>query len=244
MAARHKRKWLRRTLLTAIAIAVAGGIGFAVWRLWIHPVVAISIVEYPIRGIDVSAHNGDIDFSRVRDDSISFVYIKATEGVSFVDSTFERNYERALTAGIPVGAYHFFRFDMNGTLQAKHLLRNISGKVFDLPLVIDVEQHGNPEVVTGSVLFRLRDMVDYLRIVNPNIIIYTNANGYERFYQGNFEDCDLWICRFRQLDPNLPWLMWQYSHWGSVTGVEGDVDLDVFNGQQAAFERLLGDYSY
>lgn len=64
--------------------------------------------RFPITGIDISSHNGDIDFDRLVRDSIDFVMIKATEGTTFKDSRFQSNYRQARDAGIKaVGAYHF-----------------------------------------------------------------------------------------------------------------------------------------
>ena len=73
--------------------------------------------DYEIVGIDVSAHNGDIDFDRVKAEGIEFVFIKATEGSTFKDKRFVDNVRKARKAGLKVGAYHFFRFDTPGYMQ-------------------------------------------------------------------------------------------------------------------------------
>ena len=65
---------------------------------------------YPLRGIDVSNHQGQIDWPRVAKDDVAFAIIKATEGGDFVDKSFARNIEAARAAGLTVGAYHFFTF--------------------------------------------------------------------------------------------------------------------------------------
>ena len=94
--------------------------------------------RYEVRGIDVSAHNGEIDFPIVRDDGYEFVLIKATEGATFKDRRFISNLRRAREAGLKVGAYHFFRFDTPGYMQGLNFLNSVKARALDLPLVIDV----------------------------------------------------------------------------------------------------------
>ena len=92
---------------------------------WMRGEIVINRDKYPIVGIDVSAHNGDIDFQKVKDDGYSFVIIKASEGVSHHDSKFDINYDNARNAGLKVGAYHFFRKNTDGLNQAKNFLETI-----------------------------------------------------------------------------------------------------------------------
>lgn len=72
------------------------------------------VSRYEVRGIDISAHNGPIDFERIRNEGIDFVFMKASEGSGFKDVAFFDNYRNARKAGLKVGAYHFFRFDEIG----------------------------------------------------------------------------------------------------------------------------------
>lgn len=197
--------------------------------------------RYPIRGIDISAHNGIIDFTRVAADSITFVYIKASEGDTFRDAAFTDNHARALAAGLHVGAYHYFRFDCEGWRQAANLLRAVGNLPLDLPLAIDLEEWRNhPATPTGEVIVRLHGMVDYLRGAGRRVIIYTNKSGHHRFIRAHFDDLPLWICSFT--DPPLPqadWTLWQHSHKGHISGIPGPVDLNTFCGDTLAFRRWL-----
>lgn len=229
-------------LLLLFAIIAVGG--YICYVLYLRPPINIDPKMYPVMGIDISAHNGIVDFEKVQKSDISFVYIKATEGASFQDSLFEKNYELALKAGIPVGAYHFFRFDMSGTLQAMNLIKSVQGKIFDLPIAIDIEDHGNPETASPVVAKRLQDMIDYLKIQDQKLVLYTNVKGYEKYIRPNFTQYILWICRFSKPAQDMNWQFWQYSHWGDVAGVKGEVDMDVYRGDNSDFENLLGEYSY
>lgn len=197
--------------------------------------------RYPIAGIDISAHNGFIDFGRVAADSISFVYIKASEGTTFRDANFEDNFDRARRAGLKVGAYHFFRFDSEGWRQGANLLRALGHRTPDMPLAIDVEEWRNHSGgVTGEIILQLQAMVDYLRAAGHHVIIYTNKGGHRRFIRGHFDDTGLWVCSFT--DPPISradWLLWQHSHSGRVDGVAGPVDLNTFCGDSAAWRTAL-----
>lgn len=187
---------------------------------------------YPSRGIDISAHNGEVDFDKVSAAGIDFVYIKASEGGTWRDAMFERNYSLAREAGLHVGVYHFFRFDVPGWKQSVNLLNALASKPLDLPVAIDVEEWGNPaEYTTEDIVANLRSLVELLRQNGREPIIYTNKNGYYRFVRGRFDDVGLWICSFTTppLADHDRWHLWQHSHIGRVAGVAGDVDLCTFN---------------
>lgn len=194
--------------------------------------VAVDRSVYPSRGIDISAHNGTIDFAAVAADSVEFAFIKASEGGDWRDSAFERNYRAAIDAGLKVGAYHFFRFDVEGWRQSVNILGALGTRHLDLPVAIDVEEYGNPvDFTTEEVVANLRSLVELLRQNGREPIIYTNKNGYYRFIHGHFDDVGLWICSFTTpaLRDNGRWTMWQHSHEGRVAGIRGPVDLNTFN---------------
>lgn len=215
--------------ITAIAICAVVGQRMLATR---EANVNLNRELYPVRGIDISAHNGQIDFSKVIADSIDFVYIKASEGGTWRDALFEQNYRAATDAGLLVGIYHFFRFDVPGWKQSVNVLSALSGRHLDLPIAIDVEEWGNPgEFTTQEIIENLRSLVELLRQNGREPIIYTNKNGYFRFVRGTFDDVGLWICSFTT--PPIPdherWHLWQHSHIGKVKGIKGPVDLCTFN---------------
>lgn len=221
--------------LVALSIIAAGGLWY-VWKVGVVPSLHVNKERYPVTGVDISSHNGVVDFSRLYADSVSFVYIKATEGSSFKDSKFEKNYKCAAAQGkLAVGAYHFFRFDVNGTLQAKNFLSAIADKQMALPPAIDVEEHGNPETPTSVIVERLQAMIASLEEAGIQPVIYTNMDGYRRIYRDYFQDYPLWISRFEQPAEDVAWTIWQYSHWGDVEGTTGEVDLNLFAGTREDF---------
>jgi len=196
---------------------------------------------FPVRGIDVSAHNGDIDFEAVAADSIRFVYLKATEGAEFCDALFARNYLQASKAGIDVGAYHFFRFDTPGHIQAYNFMNSLEGKKMALPPAIDVEDWRNAEdVPVKDVVDQLSSMVGVLTSAGRRVVIYTNKKCYDTYIKGRFDSLQVWMCSLDgEPSDSVNWRLWQYSHQGRVRGISGDVDLDAFRGSQADFERWM-----
>lgn len=234
---RKAKQW---SFLISIILIVFLGIGIYIVIYGISSkIVNIDKEDYPVKGIDISSHNGSIDFKKVEEDGVSFVLIKATEGASFKDNRFESNYSGVRNTGMKVGAYHFFRFDINGTLQGMNLLNAIRGKILDLPVAIDVEEHGNPATPTPSVIKRLNEMIEHISAKGYDIMIYTNSNGYKRFIEPYFADYPLWICKFSKPHNDIEWKFWQYSHWGEVDGISGEVDLNIFNGSEKDLENIL-----
>lgn len=140
----------------------------------ISPSESLDIDAYKISGIDVSAHNGNIDFAKARAAGTEFVFVKATEGATFRDSAMNSNLRKAHEAGLKTGVYHFFRFDVDGVKQAHNLLKAIAGRPLSLPLVIDVESHTNPYTPADIVTRKIHDMVDELTAYGYPVIIYSN----------------------------------------------------------------------
>ncbi len=211
-----------------------------------EPHVELDRGRYPVCGLDLSSHNGIVDFDSVSGAGIDFVYLKASEGASFRDLSFATNYAGARRTGIKAGAYHFFRFDRDGRSQADNLLEAVAGCKLDLPLAIDVEESWNPAGPSTEIIVeRLRTMVAHLRSAGHNVVIYTNKTGEARFLRNNFDnaakgDPELWICSFT--DPPLSrrqWALWQHSHRGKVPGVQGVVDLNTFNGDRSKWDAWL-----
>lgn len=227
-AHRHWRRWIFGMACAVVAVCV----GWWVYNRYFYERANPSLEEYPVRGIDISAHNGDIDFKLLAGAGVDFAYIKATEGTDFIDRNYLRNALGLARAGIPAGAYHFFRFDTDGEMQAWNFLRALRGRDFRLAPAIDLEEWSNPEgYTTRQILKELKAMLAILRAEGITPVIYTNKDGYNRFVKDNLEDYPLWICSFS--DPPLPasahWQIWQFSHRGTLPGIRGYVDLNTIN---------------
>lgn len=196
--------------------------------------------RYPVRGIDISRHNGEVDFEKVAGSGIEFVFIKASEGENHRDSLFSKNLSSAGEAGLKTGAYHFFRFDKDGVKQALNFIGAVGQRHTDLGLVIDVEKAGNPEGISEELIKdRLLSMVEYINLLGYKVMIYTNLEGYYDYIADTLPGCPLWICRFQENPINTEWTFWQYDHHGNVSGVKGDVDLNAFYGSREEWEKYL-----
>lgn len=200
----------------------------------------IDTTNYRVLGIDISSHNGKVNFEKLKNTDVRFILIKATEGETFKDPKFEENFKQAKENDFYVGAYHFFNFDVDGVAQARNFLNSIQSKQFDMPVVIDVEQHGNTRFyMTSNVIRQLQDMIDELSVNERDVMIYTNKDGYDKFIKDNFEDYPLWLCTFAEPSDSIDWHIWQYSHWGEVEGIDGDVDLNTFYGNEEDWNEWI-----
>lgn len=226
-----------------VFLAVLGLLAFsAVWayKEYRNTPPYVDSDRYPIRGIDISRHNGKIDFEKVKNSGIEFVFIKSSEGTNHRDSLFNKNLEQAKRAGLKTGAYHFFRFDKDGVEQALNFLGALGGRTPELGLVIDVEKAGNPgNVSPEEVKKRLTKMVEYMNLLGHRVMIYTNFEGYYDYIAEILPGYPLWICRFQENPINAEWTFWQYDHHGRVEGIEGDVDLNAFCGNREDWQRFL-----
>ena len=194
-----------------------------------------------LEGIDVSHHQVDIDWPAVAADGIDFAFVKATEAASHHDTRFCDNWPEAQAAGLARGAYHFFRADIEAGAQFEHFRSVVDLHPGDLAPVVDVETTDGAteaELVEG-----LRAWL-YLAEIHYGIkpVVYTNLKFYYRHLAGHFDDYPLWIARYGAKAPAVGTAaevaFWQYGSRGRVAGVDGDVDLNVFTGEPAAFERL------
>ena len=101
------------------------------------------ISRQDVVGADISEYQADVDMEKLKEQGISFIYIKATEGSGHVDSRFAQNWESAEESGIPAGAYHFFSFDSPGGKQAENYISTVGELEGKLIPAVDVEYYGD-----------------------------------------------------------------------------------------------------
>lgn len=241
------RKAVFTAAVGAAALLAAGMVCLLLWQEGIFLPNRPSKEQFPVRGVDVSAHQGEIDWPVLAGQDLSFAFVKATEGSSFTDAQFAENWEEARSSGLRVGAYHFFSFDSSGESQAAHFIKTVPKREGDLPPVVDVEFYGdkeqNPpsreevEAQLGSLLTRLTEYYG----VKP--ILYSTGKAYKQYLSGGYEEYDIWI-RDVFFTPSLPdgreYAFWQYTDKGRLPGYQGDekcIDLNVFCGTEEEFLR-------
>ncbi|WP_218932301.1 glycoside hydrolase family 25 protein [Adhaeretor mobilis] len=233
-----------------------------------------------VDGIDVSRWQSSVDWNSVKSDGIDFAFVKATEGVNFVDSRFHENMQGATAAGVHIGPYHFARIDsFNGVpftdydgsafapgsnpyLDAVSEANDFLDEIMPyyetglyLPPVADVE--GLPDF--GNSNLEREFISNWVQIFSDTVdetlgrrpIIYTSKSGANTHYTSPVASThDLWIAWWRgtgttnppvQSDTALwePWQFWQWTATGSVNGVSGNVDRNVYQGSLVELEQLL-----
>lgn len=179
---------------------------------------------------------------------VSFVYIKSTEGTSVRNKFYVNDYAQARKHGIRAGAYHFFSVKSSGAAQAKHFIQNTLFREGDLPPVLDIEPTdaqirymGGPEAMFSHIRTWLRD-VERRAKVKP--ILYVNqmfVNKYLSAQPDLKRDYRIWIARYSEYKPDLRLTYWQLCPDGRVAGIQGYVDINVFNGYQRQFEEYLAE---
>jgi GH25 family lysozyme M1 (1,4-beta-N-acetylmuramidase) len=190
-----------------------------------------------LAGIDVSKWQGAIDWNQVAGSGVSFAFIRVNHGLDDIDERFTYNWAEARRVGIARGAYQYFLPNEDAVAQAD-LFLDLMGPLEpgDLPPVLDVENTGggmSPSAVAAQV-GRWMDRVEPALGVKP--IIYTGKYFWQDNVQSSdFADHPLWIAYWDVTCPDLPtpwsdWLFHQTSDSGSVPGISGAVDTDVFNG--------------
>ena len=190
--------------------------------------------DYPVRGIDVSHYQGEIDWQTLSSQELSFTFIKATEGSSYVDECFAYNFAEAQKCGIAVGAYHFFSFDSPGETQAENFIGHVAPFEGMLPPVIDLEFYGdnvkNPpdrELVSVELEALIDALEAYYRL-KP--IIYTTEKAYEIYLSGEYDEYDIWIrdvVAKPKLSDGREWTFWQYTNRETLDGYKGEENISM-----------------
>jgi len=202
--------------------------------------------KYTIHGIDVSYYQGKIDWTKVKamnEDgvSVTFAFIKATEGVISVDPYFQRNWREAPKQGIKVGAYHFFRPKKSGRWQANFFLQTISIEKGDLPPVVDIESLDgvSPDKMRAE-LNAFVIQIEQKTKVKP--IIYSGLKFYQDYLANYYNDYPFWVAHYHQPKLKLEssaWKFWQHSDKARINGINHAVDFNAFNGDSLQFKQML-----
>ncbi|GEM_PF-2006505 len=175
------------------------------------------------KGVDVSNYQGVINFAKVKASGIEIVYIKATEGISYINPLLLSQHAGALSAGLRIGFYHYLGTN-NPIAEAEHFLNTTSSFAVDCKHVIDIEGTWSVAEASSSV----RTFANYLISKGKEVAIYTGDYFYKNNLNSTVKDLPLWIAAYSNTNPIPTSVGWQYSSSGSVEGVSGNVDVDLF----------------
>lgn len=184
--------------------------------------------------------NGAVDYP------ISFVYIKSTEGSSLLNPYYKKDYVAAKAHGFKVGTYHFFSTLTPANKQASQFLKHSYVRRSDLPPVLDVEPTREQINKMGGTSVLFARMRVWLRIIEKETgkkpILYISQSFVNRYLslapdlKNNYH---VWIARYGEYKPDVKMIYWQLCPDGKVSGIHGDVDVNVFNGYHDSFTQFV-----
>ena len=219
-----------------------------------------------IYGIDISRHQHEkgrkrfgINWKQLRITSlgqrhpsggqtfpVSFVYIKSTEGTTIRNRYFMSDYAKAKQQGLHVGAYHFFSLKTPALAQAAFFVNHTLFRKGDFPPVLDVEPTDAQIASIGGdevLMQRIRTFMEYVeQRTHMRPILYVNQMFINKHMQNAADikqNYNVWIARYGEYKPDVKLVYWQLSPEGRVSGINGPVDINVFNGYQGQWDEFL-----
>ena len=192
------------------------------------------------RGIDVSVHQGEIDWASVKKSGVEFVYIRLgfssyANGQIYMDKYFEKNIEEAQNNGIEVGVYFFSQAvsTEEAVKEARYVLSKIKGKNVKLPIGFDMEPVTENDRIKALTVEQKTEVADafgcIIRKHGRETLIYGNpewiANNIDLSL---LTDYKIWLAHYTSMSSfEYDYAMWQYSSTGRVAGINTNVDLNI-----------------
>ena len=199
-----------------------------------------------MKGIDVSVHNGDIDWKKVKADGIQFAILRAGYGREFSqkDARVEENYKNAKAAGIPVGAY-WYSYAMSedeARVEADVFLSVIKGKQFEFPVYFDVEENKQFDLGKEKLSAIMRAFLEKVESACYFVGLYGSASSLTTHTSDDIKNrYTIWLAHWvNQTNYSGSYALWQYSEKGSVSGINGNVDLDICTNDFPAIIKAKG----
>ena len=186
-------------------------------------------------GVDVSAHQGEIDWAKVSADGFTVAYIKATEGTGYTDATFQQNWDGARAAGLTTGAYHYFTLCSSGAEQAEDFLAAAPPDDSALPPALDLEFDGACEDRPDGA--DAQTEIDAFTAAvekawGRRLVIYSSSDWRQHYGLPVTGPRPDWLYSERARPAQADWAVWQVRFDGAVSGISGGVDIDVVRAEQ------------
>lgn len=201
--------------------------------------------ENMVFGLDVSQYQGQIEWEKAKivEDTFQlyFVFIRATAGKDKLDSRFHENWKNAKAANFICGAYHYYRPNENSIQQAENFIKHVRLKKGDFPPVLDIENLPKVQSMDSLKvgLKRWLKKVEEHYKIKP--IIYSGEKYFNDFLEEEFKGYTFWIANYNffveECKPH--WTFWQFTEKGSVPGIKGNVDLNIYNGTPKMLKYML-----
>lgn len=204
-----------------------------------------------VNGVDVSRYQGMVDWAAVRQSGRSMAIARVSDGTRFPDAQFPRNWSVMALRGFVRGAYQYFRASQDPIAQADLFLSYLADDPIgwgDLPPIMDIETADGQSA--SVVRARMQIWLDYMEAATGTTPIIYTANFMSNIIGPSFGSYyPLWVANWNVTCPLMPvgwssWVIWQYSSTGRVPGIQGNVDMDRFNGALQDLYDYVGDPSW
>ena len=203
-------------------------------------------------GIDVSHHQGLIDWNKVKSSGIQFAIIRTSHGTRVADREFENNVKNAKKAGIPFGVYIYSEANSpeKAVLEAEYVINVLKKngiEELEYPIAFDIEDSVHAKLSkskNGEIIKAFCDRIQsenkYTTMVYSGLNFMKNYIGYN-----NIKEYDIWLARYNSfLGYENPVRFWQYTSQGSVSGIKGNVDMNYeFDYKESQKDCLVFDYT-
>ena len=194
-----------------------------------------------VKVIDVSVHQGNIDWESVKADGVDYAFIRLgyrgyTKGEIFLDDKYERNMQKAQEAGVKVGVYFYSQAvsRQEAIEEARFVLDNIRGYNLDLPVVFDIEGAQNSHYRTSGMSVQTATNIvtafcDTIENAGYDTMLYSYCKFLvEQLDLSQLQQYDLWLAQYYHV-PFFPYnfQIWQYDYEGQVAGISRGVDVNL-----------------
>lgn len=190
-------------------------------------------------GIDVSEHNGTVDWAAVAADGITFAYVRvgyrgSSSGGVAIDDSYRTNLSGARTAGLDVGVYFYSQAisEDEAREEADFVIAQLAGTKLELPVVFDLESsdgNGRPDSLSSDEVTAVaKAFCERIESAGYSSMVYGSAYDLGRYDLTSISR-NLWVAQYDTATPtsSLRYVMWQYATNGSVSGIDGGVDMDL-----------------
>ena len=188
--------------------------------------LSLSLCDYD--GIDVSAWQGNIDWAKVKSTGKYFAILRAGTGQGNKDKYFDQNYNGAKSVGINVGAYwySYAKSGSDGESEARHMLNVISGKQFEYPIYVDIEEASIFQAGIASAV--AKSFCNFMEGKRYFCGIYSSLSFLNSYFDSECKTkYSIWVAQWSsKCTYKGQYGAWQYSSEGSVSGISGRVDMD------------------
>ena len=191
-----------------------------------------------MKGIDVSAHQGNINWNAVKAAGIDFAIIRISYGQNTVDSKAIRNIEECIRVGMPFGVYTYsYALNVNNAINEANLVIKTLAPYKDkvkFPVIIDMEdadgyksRHNVSDQMCRDITYTFCSI---MKSKGYNVGIYANYNWFTNILNDErLDQYPKWVAQWGdKCDYKKEYVMWQYTNSGNVSGISGRVDMDYY----------------